>query len=207
MTVSLSTANKAGHVHSFHAPTCFHERAKTDSMPGAFMLGRLGAVWGIGGVILLLVYSIVRLSVITLDAFHYEFSWYHWLALGLNVVWMAYSEGYYGFQCGFAPRVAARAKYLAVHPSPLCALLAPVFCMGYFSIHRPRQIFVFVLTAMIVAFVLVIPYLAQPWRGIVDAGVVVGLLWGLITIVVFALQAFTSDNFSYSPEVPGYTPE
>ncbi len=171
------------------------------------MLGRLGAVWGVGGVILLLVYSIARLSVITLDAFHYEFSWYHWLALGLNVVWMAYSEGYYGFQCGFAPRVAARAKYLAVHPSPLCALLAPVFCMGYFSIHRPRQIFVFVLTAMIVAFVLVIPYLAQPWRGIVDAGVVVGLLWGLITIVVFALQAFTSDDFSYSPEVPGYTPE
>ena len=59
---------------------------------------------------------------------------------------------------------------------------------------------------MIVGFVLVIPYLAQPWRGIVDAGVVVGLLWGLITIVVFAFQAFTSDDFSYSPEVPGYTP-
>ncbi len=171
------------------------------------MLGRLGAVWGIGGVILLLGYSIARLSVITLDAFHYEFSWYHWLALGLNVGWMAYSEGYYGFQCGFAPRVAARAKYLAAHPSPLCALLAPVFCMGYFSIHRPRQIFIFVLTAMIVVFVLVLPYLAQPWRGIVDAGVVVGLLWGLITIVVFAFQAFMSDNFSYSPEVPDYTPE
>ena len=55
---------------------------------------------------------------------------------------------------------------------------------------------------MIVLFILVLPYLAQPWRGIVDAGVVVGLLWGLITIVAFAFQAFTSDDFSYSPEVP-----
>ncbi len=166
------------------------------------MLGRLGAVWGIGGVVLLLGYSIARLSSITLEAFHYEFSWYHWLALGLNVIYMAYSEGYYGFQRSFAPRVAARAKYLATHPSLLYALLAPVFCMGYFYIRRPRQIFIFALTTMVVLFVLVLPYLAQPWRGIVDAGVVAGLLWGLITVVIFTFQAFTSDDFSYSPEVP-----
>ena len=166
------------------------------------MLGQLGAAWGIGGVMLLLSYSITRLSSFMLDAFHYEFAWYHWLALILNVIYMAYSEGYYGFQRGFAPRVAARAKYLAEHPNLWHLLLAPVFCMGYFYIRRPRQIFIFVLTGMIVLFVLLLPYLAQPWRGIVDAGVVVGLVWGLITIVVFAFQAFTSDDFSYSPEIP-----
>ena len=52
---------------------------------------------------------------------------------------------------------------------------------------------------MIVAFVLVIPYLAQPWRGIVDAGVVVGLLWGLITIVVFAFQPLRPTTFRIRP--------
>ena len=129
----LDLLQTAGH----HAPISFctmgqKERIQTDSM-----LGRLGAVWGIGGVVLLLGYSIARLSAVTLEAFHHEFSWYHWLALGLNVIYMAYSEGYYGFQRGFAPRVAARAKYLAAHPTLLSALLAPVFCMGYFHIRRP----------------------------------------------------------------------
>ena len=97
------------------------------------MLGRLGAVWGVAGVSLLLSYSTVRLSSIALDALRYELSWYHWLALVLNVIYMAYSEGYSGFQRGFSPRVVARAKYLFEHPNLLHTLLAPIFCMGYFS--------------------------------------------------------------------------
>ena len=166
------------------------------------MLGRLGTVWGIGGVTLLLIYSTVRLSSIAVDALSYEFSWYHWLALVLNVIYMAYSEGYSGFQLGFSPRVVARAKYLFEHPNLLHALLAPLFCMGYFHIQRRRQVFIFALTAMIVLFVILLPYIAQPWRGIIDAGVVVGLIWGLASIWIFAFRAFTSDDFSYSPEVP-----
>lgn len=166
------------------------------------MLGRFGAAWGIGGVLFLLGYSIARLSVVTWQAFEYEFSWYHWLALVLNVAYMLYTEGYYGFQRSFAPRVAARAKYLAEHPRLSHALLAPMFCMGYFHIHRPRQIFVLLLTAAIVVFVVVLPYVPQPWRGIVDAGVVVGLAWGLVTTVVFAVRACTADAFPYSPQIP-----
>ena len=166
------------------------------------MLGRLGTVWGIGGVTLLLIYSTVRLSSIAFDAFHYEFRWYHWLALIANVIYMAYSEGYYGFQRSFSPRVVARAKYLSEHPNVVHTLLAPVFCMGYFYVQRSKQIFIFILTLMIVLFVILLPYLAQPWRGIVDAGVVVGLIWGLASIWIFAFQAFTSDDFSYSPDVP-----
>lgn len=166
------------------------------------MLGRLGAVWGVGGVLLLLGYSIARLSVVTWQAFAHEFRWYHWLALGVNVAYMLYSEGYYGFQRGFAPRVAARAKYLAAHPRLAHALLAPAFCMGYFHIRRSRQVFVLLLTAAIVVFVIVLPYVPQPWRGIVDAGVVAGLSWGLIAIVTFAWRAWAEQTFPYSPEVP-----
>ena len=166
------------------------------------MLGRLGAVWGVGGVLLLLGYSIARLSVVTWQAFAHEFRWYHWLALGVNVAYMLYSEGYYGFQRSFAPRVAARAKYLATHPRLAHALLAPAFCMGYFHIRRSRQVLVLLLTAAIVVFVIVLPYVPQPWRGIVDAGVVAGLSWGLIAIVTFTWRAWAEQTFPYSPEVP-----
>jgi hypothetical protein len=44
--------------------------------------------------------------------------------------------------------------------------------------------------------------LAQPWRGIIDGGVVVGLAWGLVSLVVFGFQALTADEFPYAPEVP-----
>jgi len=30
--------------------------------------------------------------------------------------------------------------------------------------------------------------LAQPWRGIIDAGVVVGLAWGVGSVVYYALR-------------------
>jgi hypothetical protein len=43
--------------------------------------------------------------------------------------------------------------------------------------------------------------LPQPWRGIVDAGVVVGLTWGTISLVVFCIQALTAPTFAISPEV------
>ena len=166
------------------------------------MLGRFGAVWGISGVAVLLCYSISRLSQVSLAALEYELFWYHWMALALNISYMAYAEGYRGFQKGFSPRVVARAKYLHEHPRGLYVLLAPFFCMGYFCIHRNRQIFTFILTVMVLLFVILLPYLAQPWRGIVDAGVVVGLGWGLLSLLFFVHQAVTSDRFAHSPEVP-----
>jgi len=30
----------------------------------------------------------------------------------------------------------------------------------------------------------------------------VGLAWGLVSLLVFAIQAFTVKEFKYSPEVP-----
>jgi len=45
---------------------------------------------------------------------------------------MLYSEGYKGFQKGYSPRVAARGHYLRDHSTLLRAILAPLFCMGFF---------------------------------------------------------------------------
>ncbi len=115
---------------------------------------------------------------------------------------MAYAEGYRAFQQAFSPRVAARARYLRDHPNLMHSLLAPLFCMAYFHAQRRRQITSISVTAGIIILVILVRFLEQPWRGIIDGGVVVGLAWGLVSLVVFAYRALTAGTFPYSPEVP-----
>lgn len=166
------------------------------------MIGTLGAAWGLAGVSLLLGSAIYRLSFLAIDAFSYGFVWYHWTSLAVMVLFMGYAEGYRGFQQRFSPRVAARARYLKEHPRPIHVLLGPLFCMGYFHATRRRKVTSISLTLCIVVLVLLVRLLPQPWRGIVDAGVVLGLVWGLLSLLLFSLIAFTSRDFDHSPEVP-----
>ncbi len=166
------------------------------------MLGALGAIWGLAGVSLLLVSAIYRLALMSMEAFSYEFLWYHWVVLVLNCLFMAHAEGHRGFQKGFSPRVAARAKYLKDYPNALYTVLAPFFCIGYFHATKRVKVVSIFLTVGIFILILVIRLLPQPWRGIIDLGVVIGLTWGLISLLILSFQAFTSEKFQHSPEVP-----
>ncbi len=168
----------------------------------SWLMGALGAAWGLTGVFLLLGSAVYRLTPLAVAAFSYPLYWHHWLLLAAVIVIMAYAEGYRGFQQRFSPRVAARAKYLAQHPRTVHVLLAPFFCMGYFHATRRRKITSVSVTLGIVILVILVHFLRQPWRGIIDAGVVVGLVWGLVSLFLFSLKAFSSEQFGYSPEVP-----
>jgi hypothetical protein len=165
-------------------------------------VGRLGAVWGVLGISLLLGSAIYRLTLVALDTFTYTLTPLQWAFLLVFLLFMLYFEGYRGFHLSFSPRVAARARYLTDNPHVGHSLLAPVFCMGFFHTTRRRMITSSALTLMIISFVVIVHGLAQPWRGIIDIGVVAGLAWGLVTILFFATTAFTSDGFEHSPEVP-----
>jgi len=59
-----------------------------------------------------------------------------------------------------------------------------------------------ILTIMIIVLIIAVSFLAQPWRGIVDVGVVLGLSWGLISFWIFCVKALTKVEFSHSPEMP-----
>ena len=160
--------------------------------------------WGIGGVLLLLIFAIFRLAPMALELESSAMSEVHWLALVFSVIYMAYAEGYKGFHLGFAPRVVVRARYLADNPRPLHVLLAPLFCMGYIYATRKRQILSFALTTMIICFVLIARSMPQPWRGIVDAGVVVGLGLGVVSIAYFLIISSNDPaRLTVSAEVPG----
>ena len=165
-------------------------------------MARLGVIWGIGGVIAMLTYSVFRLFGLGLEAFEYAWGWQHWTVFVLNTAFMAHSEGYKGFQQSFAPRVIARAQTLIDSPSLLRLLLAPLFCMGYFHTTRRRLISAYVLTIGIITLIVIFQYISQPWRGILDWGVVVGLTWGIASIAVFAVKAWFGIGPAYPAELP-----
>ncbi|HBE69275.1 MAG TPA: hypothetical protein DDW52_14095 [Planctomycetaceae bacterium] len=159
----------------------------------------IAPIWGLIGVVALLGFAIYRLAPRAWEALQEGLTPFQWCLMVVWTVFMVYSEGYRGFQKKFSPRTAARVNYLSKSPSATQTLLAPLFCMGYFGATRRVQITSICLTLGIVLLVLLVSQLPQPWRGIVDFGVVAGLSWGLLTFVAFYIQAATSENFAHDP--------
>ncbi len=163
------------------------------------------ALWGVLGVLAILVQAIYQLTPIALEPFQKQqlSSW----QLTIFVVWMllsAYAKGYRGFQRGFSPRVVSRALLLARNPRKLHVVLAPLYCMALFHAKRRNLIASRALLLFIVVAVLLVDHLPQPWRGIVDAGVVVGLSWGAICMIAFLIRGLTGrfqPDASSLPEV------
>jgi hypothetical protein len=160
------------------------------------------AVWGVLGVVALLVFALVRLTPIAMEAVVMELTPLQWSVLVINVIFMAWSEGYKGFQQRFSPRVAARALHLYRHDVPISRkLLAPFFCFGYFDAPRRTRLTIWIGTTTIVVLVVLVQRLDQPWRGIIDAGVVIGLSWGLLSFLVFVQKTFATGVYYRPPEV------
>ncbi len=166
-------------------------------------VGVLAATWGVLGVIALIGNAVVRLTPVALEAvIAGRLGALQWTLLAGNVAFMAFSEGYRGFQRGFAPRVVSRAVHLAANPRPHLVVLAPLFCMGLVHASRRRLITSWSLTSGIVVLVMLVRLLEQPWRGIVDAGVVAGLVWGLVALVAFAARAVAGRPPAMAVELP-----
>jgi hypothetical protein len=105
--------------------------------------------------------------------------------------------------------VVARAQHLAAHPRPLRAALEPLFCMSLFGASRRGLIVARGLFVGIVALVLLVRFVPQPWRGIIDAGVVVGLALGMLSILYYAGRALAGNEPAVAPDLPEHelTPE
>ena len=162
----------------------------------------LGALWGVLGFIFLLGYAIFRLSGVFINALEHEWQTVQWVLLAVVAVFMAYSEGYKGFQRSYSPRLAARARYLARSGTAIEIALAPLFCMSFFNAPKRRVIVSLSLFVMIVLMVSAFRLIPQPWRGILDAGVVIGLSWGLISTLYFCTRVFLLQDESITSEAP-----
>ena len=164
--------------------------------------GTIGALWGLGGILALLLSAVLRLWPMVEDAFAYPLTWYHKTALIVIALGMAYMEGYKGFQMAFSPRTAARARYLLENPRPLYVVLAPFFCMGYFYATKRRKIISISLTLGIILLVILVRFVPQPWRGTVSYTHLRAHETGIVSLLAFSIQSLGEDSYPYAPEVP-----
>ena len=176
------------------------ESTANGGRPG--VLGRVAQVWGILGVTWLLGSALVRLTPYAVEAVTSPLTPLQWALTVGYVLFMAHAEGYRGFQKQFSPRVVVRARWLAHHPTPLRVVLAPFFCMGLFHATKKRLIVSWSITLMVIGLIALVRALEQPWRGIVDAGVVVGLAWGLTAMLAWLGADLRGKPLPVPPDVP-----
>ena len=159
--------------------------------------------WAIFGVTVLLLNALARLVPLALEALRSnELTIWHW---GIIISWSAsncYLEGYRGFQKRFVPRVIARAHYLEQNPTFLRVLFAPLFAMAYFQAERRAKIAAWIVTSFVLIAIFIVKQLPQPWRGIVDCGVICGLSWGLVLLAWTSLARFRGRFPKNSPQMP-----
>lgn len=174
------------------------------SVPPRARASRLVAVWAVLGVAVLLLQAVIRLGLVAVDPFV--------TGRGLSpfetsvcVAWVAfsiYAEGYRGFQKAFVPRTVARAFHLASEPRLLWVVLAPAYAMALVHAKPRRLVVSWLLVALIVLAVTFVRRLPTPWRSVVDAGVVVGLAWGLTSLVATFARALRGEVPAYPLDLP-----
>ncbi len=155
---------------------------------------KLGTWWAIGGFSALILWAMWRLSAVAVEGLDRPLDWSHWLLLLLNAIFMAYSEGYRGFQLGYSPRLARRVVRIRDAGSALDCALAPLYAMGFYDAPRHRLLVTYLVTAGIIVLIIIFHQLDQPWRGILDAGVVIGLGWGLIATWLHLAQQLSGNR-------------
>lgn len=171
----------------------------------------LASAWGSGGVAYILIKAILRILPIALEPFvkgggevvapltSFQLALY----VGTSL-WFAYVEGYKGFQKKFSPLVVSRSRTLVVGTSSyLHIFLAPLYSMGLFHATKKRVITSWSVTIGVAGIVAAVKRLPYPWRNIVDAGVVVGLTWGTLSIFFEFAQALMMGKSPSDPALPG----
>jgi hypothetical protein len=149
--------------------------------------------WGVAGVLLLFGRAIWRLAPLAWEPI--ADGSLSAMQIGLYAAWVvfnAYSEGYRAFQKAFCPRVVGRAYHVAQNPTLLQALLAPAYCLSLFHANRRGLTVAWIMLGVIALLVALLRITPQPWRGIIDGGVVVALVWGSVVMLIMASRALVS---------------
>ena len=164
---------------------------------------KLVAAVGIAFITWLLGNAIARLTPLALEPWRdgslssfQKLLWIGWFAGN------AYFEGYKGFQQRFSPRVVGRAAYLGDHPTLLRVILAPFFVLSLFHAKRAQLVFRWGFLIALYTLIWFVSHVPQPWRGIIDGGVVVGLAWGLVAVWYFFVQYLLDRDHPVASDLP-----
>lgn len=158
--------------------------------------------WGVLGFVALLTNAVIRLAPVAFDALRMDLDAVHYFALAAYCVFMAYSEGYKGFHRQASPRVVERGLAVSEGKAALWKVLAPIFCMGLVGASKKRLVVSWAIVAMIVVLIIGVRMLSQPWRGIIDAGVVLGLAMGVMSTLYYFVRALAGSAPGVEPDLP-----
>ena len=74
--------------------------------------------------------------------------------------------------------------------------------MGLLDATRRRLLVSWILLVMIVGLVTVVRLMPYPYRSIIDGGVVVGLSWGILSILWYAWRVSRGHQLACSADLP-----
>ena len=132
-----------------------------------------------------------------------KLTWWAWLILAIICVFFAYCEGYRGFQIAWSPMLVKRSYHFSSVTTPVYNwtkimfldrtidfLVAPILAAGHICGTRRRLILSWSITIMVVALVVGVSYMPEdlPWKSFIDIGVVIGLGWGGVFILVWWIK-------------------
>lgn len=115
----------------------------------------------------------------------------------VTCLWFAYVEGYKGFQTKFSPLVVKRSFTLIPGRNGTKLyhyFLAPLYSMGLIHATRKRKIVSWSVSIGVAAIVAAVKRLPYPWRNIIDAGVVAGLSWGSLSILIIYIKSWITGQ-------------
>lgn len=143
--------------------------------------------WAAAGVVMILARAMKRIVPIALEPFQTAMPPLSTFQLGSYIgmcLWFAYVEGYKGFQRKFSPLVVVRSQTLTKSSPIHHILLGPLYAMGLFHATRKRKIVSWSVSLGVAGIVACVKKMPYPWRNIVDAGVICGLTWGSVSILL-----------------------
>lgn len=167
------------------------------SSPFEKVFQAFSSLWASTGVIYILMKAVKRVLPIALDPFKggSSLSPFQLASYIGTCLFFAYAEGYKGFQKKFSPLVVSRSFTLEPKLSKLHhTILAPLYAMGLFHATKKRMIVSWSVSMGVAAIVAGVKRLPYPWRNIVDAGVVVGLSWGALSIMIGYMKALWNQG-------------
>ena len=152
--------------------------------PSRSPLGRLTAAWSILGVGLLFALAVARLGSRGIDTVQAGLGPGEWILLIALVLLFVVGEGWAALQRKWVPRVVDRARALRGEAPVSHRLLAPLYGMCLIGCDARRRTRAWLGVAAVVAAVLAVRALPDPWRGMIDLSVASALVWGLGALLV-----------------------
>jgi len=197
--VSSATLSKTS---SLFTSISRNTNASNDKYPFTKPMAIFGSVWGSFGMIYILAKAIVRVLPIALEPFKKSSSLVlspiQWSLYVASCLFFAYVEGYKGFHLKFSPLVVKRSFTLVIGTkqgnNPINHLLAPLYSMGLFAATKKRMIVSWSISIGVTIIVALVKKLSPVARCILDAGVVVGLSVGSMSILYHYVRSIITGT-------------